>query len=63
MDNVSMMTGFALAWRLDWKATMALVLVLEIGAAALVRDNLSLNILNFIHRFPAIEAWQMKAQR
>jgi hypothetical protein len=63
MDNVSMMTGFALARRLDWKATVALVLVLEIGAAALVRDNLSLNILNFIHRFPAIEAWQMKAQR
>lgn len=63
MDNVSMMTGFVLAWRLDWKATVALVLVLEIGAAALVHDNLSLNILNFIHRFPAIEAWQMRAQR
>jgi hypothetical protein len=63
MDNVSMMIGFVLAWRLNWKATVALVLVLEIGAAALVHDNLSLNILNFIHRFPAIEAWQMKAQR
>jgi hypothetical protein len=42
---------------------VALVLVLEIGAAALVRDNLTLNILNFIHRFPAIEAWQSGAQR
>jgi hypothetical protein len=55
MDNVSMMTGFALAYLLPWRATVALVLVLEIGAAALVRDNLTLNILNFIHRFPAIE--------
>ena len=62
-DNLSMMTGFALAYLLPWRATVALVLVLEIGAAALVRDNLTLNILNFIHRFPAIEAWQSGAQR
>ncbi|MBV8391971.1 MAG: DUF2585 family protein [Alphaproteobacteria bacterium] len=62
-DTVSMMTGFALARFLPWKATVALVLVLEIGAAALVHDNLTLNVLNFIHRFPAIEAWQMRAQK
>lgn len=63
MDNVSMMTGFALARWLPWKATVALVLALEIGAAALVHDNLTLNILNFVHRFPAIEAWQSRAQK
>jgi Protein of unknown function (DUF2585) len=63
MDNVSMMTGFALARLLPWKATVALVLALEIGAATLVHDNLTLNILNFIHRFPAIEAWQSRAQK
>lgn len=62
-DTVSMMTGFALARFLPWKATVALVLALEIGAAALVHDNLTLNVLNFIHRFPAIEAWQMRAQK
>jgi hypothetical protein len=63
MDNVSMMTGFALARLLPWKATVALLLALEIAAAALVHDNLTLNILNFIHRFPAIEAWQSRAQK
>jgi hypothetical protein len=62
-DTVAMMTGFAIARLLPWKATVALVLVLEIGVGALVRDNLTLNILNFIHRFPAIEAWQKGAQR
>ena len=62
-DNLAMMTGFALARLLPWPATVALALALEIGAAALVRDNLTLNILNFIHRFPAIEAWQSGAQR
>jgi uncharacterized protein DUF2585 len=63
MDNVSMMTGFALAWWLPWRATLALALVLEIGAAALVRDNLTLNILNFVHRFPVVEVWQSGAQK
>ena len=63
MDNVSMMTGFWLARLLPWKATVALVLALEIGAAALVLDNLTLPLLYFVHRFPAIEAWQQRAQR
>ena len=62
-DTVAMMTGFAIARLLPWKATVALVLALEIGVGALVRDNLTLNILNFVHRFPAIEAWQKGAQR
>jgi hypothetical protein len=60
-DMLAMTTGFVLARLLPWKATVALVLVLEIGAAVLVHDNLTLNVLNFIHRFPAIEAWQMRA--
>jgi hypothetical protein len=63
LDMVAMMTGFVVARLLPWKATVVLVLVLEMGAALVVRDNLTLNILNFIHRFPAIEAWQKGAQR
>lgn len=62
-DTLSMMAGFAIARFLPWKATVALVLALEIGVGYLVHDNLTLNILNFIHRFPAIEAWQSRAQR
>jgi uncharacterized protein DUF2585 len=62
-DTVAMMTGFALAGVLPWRATVALALALEIGAAALARDNLTLNVLNFIHRFPVIEAWQSGAQK
>ena len=62
-DTLAMMTGFTLARLLPWKATVALVLALEIGVGYLVRDNLTLNVLNFIHRFPAIEAWQKAALR
>ncbi|SKA30354.1 Protein of unknown function [Enhydrobacter aerosaccus] len=58
MDTVSMMTGFTLAYLLPWRVTVALALVMEIAVGWLVHDNLTLNILNFIHRFPAIEAWQ-----
>ena len=60
LDTVAMMTGFALARLLPWQATVALALLAEVAVGALVHDNLTLNILNFIHRFPAIEAWQRR---
>jgi hypothetical protein len=60
MDTVSMMTGFAIARLLPWQATVALAVVAEVTTGVLVRDNLTLNILNFIHRFPAIDAWQRR---
>ena len=61
MDTVSMMTGFALAFLLPWQVTVALAVIAEIATGVLVHDNLTLNILNFIHRFPAVEAWQRRA--
>jgi hypothetical protein len=60
LDTVSMMTGFALARLLPWQATVALALLAEVTVGALVHDNLTLNVLNFIHRFPAVEAWQKR---
>ncbi len=54
------MTGFALARLLPWQATVALAVIAETATGLLVHDNLTLNILNFIHRFPAIEAWQRR---
>ncbi len=60
LDTVSMMTGFALARLLPWQATLALAVAAEITVGALVHDNLTLNVLNFVHRFPAIEAWQKR---
>ena len=60
LDTVAMMTGFAIARLLPWQATAALAVIAEITTGVLVHDNLTLNILNFIHRFPAIEAWQRR---
>jgi hypothetical protein len=60
LDTVAMMTGFTLARLLPWQATVALAIIAEVTTGMLFHDNLSLNILNFIHRFPAIEAWQRR---
>ena len=60
VDTVAMMAGFTIARLLPWPATLALAVAAEITVGAIVHDNLTLNILNFIHRFPAIEAWQRR---
>lgn len=60
MDTVSMMLGFVLAWRLSWKWALALAMAMEVGVAWVIHDNLTLNILGFIHQFDFITAWQSR---
>jgi hypothetical protein len=47
-----------LAWRLPVLVTITLALALEALAAYVIRDNLILNIIMFIHPFESIKAWQ-----
>jgi hypothetical protein len=61
MDVVAMMVGFALASRLPVWATLAIVVVLELFVAYAIRDNLTLNVLNFIYPLDAVRAWQAGA--
>lgn len=58
MDNVSMMAGFMLAYKLPWKWTLAIAIAFELGVAYFIHDNLTLNILGFIHHFDFIDRWQ-----
>jgi len=60
-DIVSMMLGFWLARRAPLWFTIVLVVVLEVTVGAIIRDNLTLNILMLIHPFEAIKRWQMGA--
>ena len=57
-DTLSMIAGFAVA-RLApiWVSVLA-ALGLEIYAAVEIHDNLTLNVLNFIHPFDFITRWQ-----
>lgn len=58
LDTLAMVFGFVLAWRLPVWAIIALALLLELFVAYMIRDNLMLNVLNLIHQFPSIAAWQ-----
>lgn len=57
-DVLMMSLGFLLAWRLPLWATITAILVMEIGCALWIRDNLTLNIIMLIHPIEGIKAWQ-----
>jgi len=59
MDTFSMILGFFIARRAAVWAAIAFLVFLELLAAYVIRDNLALNILGFIHQFDFISAWQM----
>jgi Protein of unknown function (DUF2585) len=58
MDTCAMMLGFVMAWRLPVRVTVLLAIGMELFVGWEIRDNLTLNVLNFIHRFEFIEHWQ-----
>lgn len=57
-DTLAMVAGFALAARLPVWGSVAMVLGLEALPLWIIRDGLSLNILNLLHRFDFISRWQ-----
>ena len=58
-DIVSMMGGFWLASRVPLWVSVALVIVLELVVALIIRDNLTLNILMLAHPVEVIRRWQL----
>lgn len=57
-DTLAMAFGFYLARRLPVWSVIALAITLEVIVAIIIRDNLTLNILNFIYQFEFIHRWQ-----
>jgi hypothetical protein len=53
-----MTLGFLLALRLPGWASIALGLFLELLALAVIRDNLTLNVLMLLYPIEAVAAWQ-----
>jgi Protein of unknown function (DUF2585) len=58
-DIVAMMLGFWLARRGPIWTIIALVVIIEVALAIVIRDNLTLNILMLIHPFEVIKQWQL----
>ena len=61
-DILMMALGFWFASRVPTKVTVAAIIVMEVGCALWVRDNLTLNVIMLIHPVEAIKTWQMAGQ-
>lgn len=57
-DIVWMSLGFWIAARLPWKATLAVAVAFELMTLAVIRDNLTLNVLMLVWPVEAIREWQ-----
>ena len=58
-DMLAMLVGFLLASRLPAWVTVVLLIATEVILLALIRDNLTLNIIMLIHPVDWIKQWQM----
>lgn len=58
LDTVSMMLGFFIALRAPVWLTVSLAVFFEVFVGYMIRDNLTLNVLNFIYQFDFIHRWQ-----
>jgi hypothetical protein len=57
-DIGAMVVGFLAAWRLPVLWIVVLAIVMEIGVAWWIRDNLTLNILQLLYPTEAVLKWQ-----
>lgn len=57
-DVLSALLGFLLARWLGWKWTLAAFIAVELALLALIKDNLTLNVLMLIYPITAIRDWQ-----
>ena len=60
-DILMMVLGFLLARRLPVRASILLVIALELGPLFVIRDNLTLNVLMLLAPSASIVAWQSGA--
>ena len=58
-DLVACAIGYYFASKLNWKMSVLIAVVFEIGMLLMIRDSLLLNIIMLIYPIEAIKEWQM----
>lgn len=58
-DIVAMGVGFMLAYKLGFRWSLILFIVVELVLLVWIRDSLTLNIIMLIYPIDAIKQWQM----
>ncbi len=56
-----MSLGFWIAAKLPWKASLAMAVAFELFTLAMIRDNLTLNVLMLVSPIEAVKEWQAGA--
>lgn len=57
-DMLAAAVGFLIAWRVPIIASIVAVIILEVIALFMIRDSLTLNIIQLLHPVDAIGVWQ-----
>lgn len=58
-DVVTTILGFAFASRVSWQVALAVFVVVELGLAYFVRDNLTLNVFMLFFPLESLKEWQL----
>lgn len=58
MDTVFMAAGFIMARKVPWWTTVIAAIGLELFVLFMIRDNLTLNVINLMHPIQMIADWQ-----
>jgi hypothetical protein len=59
-DLVATVVGFAIASRVSWKVALVVFMVVELGLAYFVRDNLTLNVFMLFFPLESLKEWQLQ---
>lgn len=60
-DTFAAIAGFLVAARIDWRASLAVGVAIELGCLIAIRDGLSINTIMLIRPIEAIRQWQAGA--
>lgn len=60
-DVLACTLGFFIARKIPVKFSLALIVAAELFTGTMIRDNLTLNIIQLIHPVPAISRWQAES--